>query len=235
MRRKDARTRRKDAKTQRRTVGFLLLLCVLASLRLSVAHAQDPTTLIRRASSVYRGLTSLQAEFVQVIEDAGLGDTLTTTGKLYQSGQNAFAMRFTDPPEEAIVIDGRYTWIYTPSTAPGQVIRMTVESDPVYGVNLLARLLDRPADRYAATWLRKDEVNGREVEVVAIVPRSANANFSRAVLWLDRDDALPRRIELDEAPGVRRILTLSRLRPNAPIARELFEFKIPRGVRVVVQ
>ena len=204
-------------------------------MRLSAAEAQDPTTLIRRASSVYRGLTSLQADFVQVIEDASLGDTLTTTGTLYQSGQNAFAMRFSDPPEEAIVIDGRYTWIYTPSTSPGQVIRMAVESDPVYGVNLLARLLDRPADRYATTWLRKDAVNGRAVEVVAIVPRSANANFSRAVLWLDLDDALPRRIELDEAPGVRRILTLARLRPNAPLARELFEFKIPRGVRVVVQ
>src|SRR5688572_11105942 len=225
--------RRKGGKAQWRKL--IVVLCAVAPLRPSALAAQDPTTLIRRASSVYRGLTSLQADFVQVIEDAGLGDTLTTTGKLYQSGQNAFAMRFTDPPEEAIVIDGRYTWIYTPSTAPGQVIRMTVEGDPVYGVNLLARLLDRPADRYGATWLRKDEVNGREVEVVAIVPRSANANFSRAVLWLDRDDALPRRIELDEAPGVRRILTLSKLRPNATIARELFEFKIPRGVRVVVQ
>ena len=223
----------KEARRQDCSVG--LLLCLLASLPPTPVLAQDPTSLIRRASSVYRGLTSLQADFVQVIEDAGLGDTLTTTGKLYQSGQNAFAMRFSDPPEEAIVIDGRYTWIYTPSTSPGQVIRMTVESDPVYGVNLLARLLDRPADRYASTWLRKDEVNGRGVEVVAIVPRSANANFSRAVLWLDRDDALPRRIELDEAPGVRRILTLSKLRPNATIARELFEFKIPRGVRVVVQ
>ena len=224
---------RNGAKAQWR--NGLLLLCALAPFRLSALSAQDPVALIRKASSVYRGLTSLQADFVQVIEDASLGDTLTTTGKLYQSGQNAFAMRFSDPPEEAIVIDGRYTWIYTPSTTPGQVIRMAVESDPVYGVNLLARLLDRPADRYAATWLRKDEVNGRGVEVVAIVPRSATANFSRAVLWLDPEDALPRRIELDEAPGVRRILTLSKLRPNATIARELFEFKIPRGVRVVVQ
>jgi len=225
--------RRKDEKTQRRKVFFLL--CVLASLRPSVSSAQDPVALVRRASSVYRGLGSLQAEFVQVIEDGSLGDTLTTTGRLYQSGQNAFAMRFTDPPEEAIVIDGRHTWIYTPSTSPGQVIRMSVESDPVYGVNLLARLLDRPADRYTSTWLRSDEVNGRKVSVVAIVPRSANANFSRAVLWIDTEDALPRRIELDEAPGVRRILTLSKLRPNATIARELFEFKVPRGVRVVDQ
>ena len=230
--------RRKGAKAQGRTV--LLLCCAIAPLRLSAPQPpapsiQDPVSLIRRASSVYRGLASLQAEFVQVIEDGPLGDTLTTTGRLYQSGQNAFAMRFSDPPEEAIVIDGRHTWIYTPSTSPGQVIRMSVESDPVYGVNLLARLLDRPADRYATTWLRTDQVNGRKVEVVAIVPRSANANFSRAVLWLDAQDALPRRIELDEAPGVRRILTLSRLRPNATIPRELFEFKVPRGVRVVDQ
>ena len=62
-----------------------LLLCLLASLPPTTLRAQDPTALIRRASSVYRGLTSLQADFVQVIEDAGLGDTLTTTGKLYQS------------------------------------------------------------------------------------------------------------------------------------------------------
>lgn len=206
-----------------------------ASLQHPASSIQDPVALIRRAGSVYRGLASLQAEFVQVIEDKSLGDTLTTTGRLYQSGQNAFAMRFSDPPEEAIVIDGRHTWIYTPSTSPGQVIRMSVESDPVYGVNLLARLLDRPGDRYATTWLRTDQVNGRKVEVVAIVPRSANANFSRAVLWLDAEDALPRRIELDEAPGVRRILTLSRLRANATIPRELFEFKVPRGVRVIDQ
>lgn len=225
--------KRNGATAQRRKA--FVVLCAVASLRPSALLPQDPVALIRRASSVYRGLASLQAEFVQVIEDGSLGDTLTTTGRLYQSGQNAFAMRFSDPPEEAIVIDGRHTWIYTPSTSPGQVIRMSVESDPVYGVNLLARLLDRPADRYATTWLRTDQVNGRKVEVVAIVPRSANANFSRAVLWLDAEDALPRRIELDEAPRVRRILTLSRLRPNATIPRELFEFKVPRGVRVVDQ
>ena len=214
---------------------MVLHICLFASLPSSVLPAQDAVSLIRRASNAYRGMSSLQAEFVQVIEDASLGDTLTTTGRLYQSGQNAFAMRFTDPPEEAIVIDGRYTWIYTPSTSPGQVIRMSVESDPVYGVNLLARLLDRPGDRYDSTWLRADTVNGRKVGVVAIIPRSMNANFSRAVLWLDTEDALPRRIELEESPGVRRILTLSKLRPNASIPRELFEFKIPRGVRVVDQ
>ncbi len=199
------------------------------------AQAPDPLTIVRKAGAVYRGLTSLQAEFVQVIKDPMVGDTLTSRGVLYQAGANAFAMRFTDPPNEAIVIDGQYVWVYTPSDAPGQVIRMRMETDPVYGVNLLARILDRPAERYTSAWLRSDSVSGRRVEVVSIVPRAANVNFTRAVLWLDREDWLPRRIELEESPGVWRVLTLSRLRPNQSIDRQVFVFKVPAGVRIVNQ
>jgi outer membrane lipoprotein-sorting protein len=70
---------------------------------------------------------------------------------------------------------------------------------------------------------------------VSTVPRSPSARFDRAVLWIDREDGLPRRIELDESPGVRRILTLSRLRPNAPLRPNAFVFEVPKGVRVVDQ
>jgi outer membrane lipoprotein carrier protein len=199
------------------------------------AQGPDPGAIVRRAGAVYRGLTSLQADFVQVIQDPTLGDTLRSRGTLYQAGPNAFAMRFSDPPNEAVVIDGQYVWVYTPSTTPGQVIRMRMETDPVYGVNLLARILDRPAERYTSTWLRTDSVGGRQVEVVSIVPRGANVNLTRAILWLDREDWLPRRIELEEAPGVWRILTLLRLRPNAPIDRQVFVFNRPPGVRIVAQ
>lgn len=195
----------------------------------------DPLALVRRAGSTYRSLSSLQADFIQIIEDARMGDSLKSAGRLYQAGQNGFAMRFTDPPEEAIVLDGRYAWFYTPSTTPGQVIRMAMESDPVYGVNLLARILDRPVERYEITPLRSDTIGGRKVSVVALVPRAANVNFVRAVLWLDGEEALPRRIELEESPGARRVLTLSRIRPNAVIPRDIFEFKVPRGVRIVDQ
>jgi len=199
------------------------------------AQAQDATAIVRRAGAAYRNVTSLQADFVQIIADPGLGDTLRSNGRLYQAGANAFSMRFSDPPDEAIVIDGKYVWIYTPSTNPGQVMRMRMETDPVYGANLLARILDRPAERYRSEWLRADTLGGRRVDVVSIVPNGANLSFTRAVLWLDRDEALPRRIELEEAQGVRRTLLLSRLRSNLPIDRELFEFKLPKGIRIVDQ
>jgi outer membrane lipoprotein carrier protein len=215
-------------------LGLPLAVSILAASPLA-GQPQDPVAIVRKAGAVYRGLTSLQADFIQVIRDPMVGDTLTSQGKLYQAGANAFAMRFSDPPNEAIVIDGQYVWVYTPSTTPGQVIRMRMETDPVYGVNLLARILDRPAERYTSAWVRADTVSGRGVDVVSILPRGANVNFTRAVLWLDREDWLPRRIELEESPGVWRVLTLLRLRPNSPVDRQMFVFNRPPGVRIIDQ
>ena len=39
----------------------------------------------------------------------------------------------------------------------------------------------------------------REVDVVQLVPAVPDLPFERAVVWLDREDALPRRLEITEA------------------------------------
>jgi outer membrane lipoprotein-sorting protein len=208
-----------------------LLLAALGGV--APVAAQDPADVVGRASRVYRALSSLQADFEQVIQDRAQGDTLTGRGTVIQAGSNLFAMRFTDPPGEAVVVDGTHIWTYTPSTAPNQVYRSRVPADPVYGVNLLAALLDRPRERYGLEYLRRDTLGGRAVDVVELVPQSRDVPFLRARLWLGTEDALPRRIELDEAAGLRRILTLSRLRPNAPWTRRTFTFDVPSGIRII--
>ncbi|MEZ0334123.1 MAG: outer membrane lipoprotein carrier protein LolA, partial [Gemmatimonadales bacterium] len=145
-------------------------------------------------------------------------------------------MRFSDPPGEAIVIDGEHVWIYTPSTVPGQVIRTAVPSGgPVYGYNILSWLLDRPAERYEVKYLRKENLGGREMDVVELIPTMPDLPFERAVVWLDRDDALPRRLEILERSGATRTLTLSKLRANQPVSDKTFKFEVPADVRVVDQ
>jgi outer membrane lipoprotein-sorting protein len=199
----------------------------------SGAGPQDPFAIVGRAGRIYKNLSSLQADFVQILEDRAQGDTLTGKGTVAQAGNNYFAMRFSDPPGEAIVVDGKYIWTYTPSTAGNQVTRTPVSADPVYGVNLLAKVLDRPQDRYRATYLKRDTVGGISTDAVELVPTGTEVPFRRARLWLGVEDALPRRIELDESPGFRRILILSRLRPNAPYDRKTFVFEVPPGTRVI--
>lgn len=213
---------------------FLALLTA-ALLAAASVQAQDAQAIIGRSARVYRSLGSLRAEFVQVIDNPMI-DSAESRGTLTQAGPAKLAMRFTDPPGEAIVIDGEHVWVYTPSTVPGQVVRLSVPTGgPIYGYNLLAWLLDRPAERYRASFLRSERFDGRTTDVVQLVPAVPDLPFSKAVVWLDRDDALPRRLEIQEQSGATRILNLKRIRVNESLPDRTFTFKVPRGVRVVDQ
>ncbi|MBA3444114.1 MAG: outer membrane lipoprotein carrier protein LolA [Gemmatimonadales bacterium] len=211
------------------------LLVVLALSATAPASAQDAGEIIGRAARVYRSLASLQADFEQVIDNPMI-DSAESRGTLVQAGNAKLAMRFTDPSGEAIVVDGKHVWIYTPSTVPGQVIRMQVPSGgPAYGYNLLAWLLDRPAERYQPSYVRTERVGGRTTDVIKLVPAVPDLPFTQAVIWLDREDALPRRLEILEQSGATRTLRLARLRTNAPVPDRTFTFKVPAGARVVDQ
>ncbi|MDX2194362.1 MAG: outer-membrane lipoprotein carrier protein LolA [Gemmatimonadales bacterium] len=212
-----------------------LVPTLLAALALAApAHAQDAGEVIGRAARVYRDAGTIRADFTQVIDDRMVG-TFESRGTLVQGQEGRLAMRFTDPKGDAIIVDGTSIWVYTPSTTPGQVLRLGVQASPVYGANLLERLLDRPAERYRTRYIRSDVLNGRPADVVELVPLVPDMPFTKAVLWLDTADALPRRLEFSERSGARRTLTLSRVRPNQGAPASTFRFDVPSGVRVVTQ
>jgi outer membrane lipoprotein carrier protein len=197
--------------------------------------AQDAQAVVGRSARVYRSLRSLKADFVQVINNPMI-DSAESRGTLVQSGPSKLSMRFSDPPGEAIVIDGEHVWVYTPSTTPGQVIRMAVPSGgPVYGYNILAWILDRTDERYDAKYLRSESLKGVPTDVVELTPRVPDLPFDRAVVWLARGDALPRKLEISERSGATRILTLSNLRVNQSVPEKTFTFQVPSGVRIVDQ
>ena len=111
-------------------------LALLGALLLpALGSAQAPTSsdpapeIVTKAARVYRGLSGLQADFRQKLEDRRLGDE-SSKGTLYQAG-NKFAMRFSDPATEAVVLDGSKLWVYTPSDNPGVVLRYPPPTSPV--------------------------------------------------------------------------------------------------------
>lgn len=215
-----------------RAGGVLVALGLV--LQVPAAPAQSSGDILRNASRVYRSLSSLRADFEQVIEDRMI-DTLESRGQLLQSGNARLVMRFSDPDGDLIVSDGEHVWFYLPSTTPGQVIRMPVPNDPVYGPNMLARILDRPEERYQSRFVGVEPVGGRPAYVVELTPQSQDPPFLSAKVWIDQADALPRRIELDEPGGQKRKLLLMRIRTNEPIPRDAFTFTVPKGVRIVDQ
>src|SRR2546427_13182831 len=142
------------------------LLSIVPSLQLT---AQDPWPVLDRASQTYQTISTLSADFVQVIVNPLIGSPDTTRGKLYQMRPSRFAMRFTAPKGDRIVAEGRYLWLYTPSTAPGQVIRSRIPAVGTTGPNLIGQFVEQPRERYTAQYVRADSLpDAGPVEVIRL-------------------------------------------------------------------
>jgi len=200
------------------------------------AHAQDPGPILDRADSAYRAAHALAADFVQIVTNPLVGAPDTTRGRLVQVQPNDFEMRFTHPPGDRIVADGRYLWLYTPSTTPGQVIRTAIPATGTTGPNLIGQFVDHARARYTAQYLRADTLARDSVaDLIALVPREQDLPYQRAVLWVSRSDGLLRRLDIVEAGGQERSVILSRLTVNEPPPAGAFVFSVPRHVRIVEQ
>jgi len=227
-------TGRKAGRRAGRPAGTLrslpILLVVSAPLSL---FAQDAPTVLARAESVYASVTSLRAEFRQTITNPMLGAPEEASGTLYLAKPGKFAMRFSEPAGDRIVVDGQWLWAYTPSTVEGQVIRQPVPTSGATTPNLFAQFVERPLERYDVTYLERDTVAGEPVELVMLVPKTGDLGFRRATIAVSERTGWIRRVAIVEDSGQRRTLVLTALTPNANVPVEEVRFRVPRGVKIV--
>jgi len=68
-----------------------------------------------------------------------------------------------------------------------------------------------------------------------LVPKTGDQPYSEATIWVSRDDALVRRLDIVEASGQRRTVMLREIRVNGGVPGRELTFSPPAGVRVVDQ
>lgn len=211
-------------------VGAIAVLALL-----TLPQTPDPAPILDHATRAYQAVGTLSADFVQIITNPMVGPPDTTRGKLYERRPGEFAMRFTSPHGDRIVADGRYLWLYTPSTNPDQVIRRRIPETGSTGPNLIGQFVEHPRERYVARYVRADTSGDTPADVIALTPRDPAAPYTGAKVWISRGDGLVRRIDISESGGQERTVVLSRLVINGAVGSEEFRFKPPSGTRVVDQ
>jgi outer membrane lipoprotein carrier protein len=197
------------------------------------AQAPGADAVLDHAVASLGRVTTLRADFTQRIHDPMLGSDETSTGELLIQRPGKFAMRWRRPAGDLILQDGQALWVYLPSTAPHQAVRTDLTRSSGQSVDFLQEFLDRPRERFTVAYVRADSVGTRAADVLSLVPHDTNAPYQRVLIWVDREDGLPRRFEISEGSGAVRRITLDRLRVNAPIPASSFVFKPPAGVRIV--
>ncbi len=189
--------------------------------------------LYRAAAAKFAGAKTIRANFEQTLISPMSQTPRVSRGELVQRPPNLFAFRFTEPAGDAVVANGEALWVYLPSTAKGQVLKLPREVGGAFDV--VARLLASPGDRTLLTVAPgADRVGGESVTVFALTPRAAGAPFQKAKVWIGADK-LVRQIEVEEPGGLLRRLRFVNMRLGVRLPQRAFVFDVPPGVRIVDQ
>lgn len=217
---------------RRAVVCASAVLCLVA-VELGVAQEGDATAhaLLREASARYANFRSLCSDFHQRLEITLLNRVREGTGQLCQQSPNLFSMRFQDPAGDAVVVDGEFMWMYTPSNDPRQVLRFSAEGTEGR-FNFHKAFLENPGSRFVATDLGTEDVGGRATWVIRVKPVQVS-RFVTATLWLDQENFLIVRVAIEDVNESIRTITLTNQRIDPELPHDFFSFTPPPGARVV--
>ena len=196
--------------------------------------AQQPEATLKRAIAAYKGAVSISVQFNQTVTNPLTSRALTTSGELVRKLPNLLSISFNGKDPDRIVSDGSELWVYLPSTAPGQVIKIPAavgESGML--IDPMGQILSAPAGSYEITDAGTAKVNGRAMHAITLTPKSGSALFTRATLWIDDSTGLVWQLESTEPSGLVRKITVTQFRTNIPIPRSTFRFTPPPAVRVI--
>jgi outer membrane lipoprotein-sorting protein len=213
-------------------VAGLVLSTVGMGPQSALAQAVEPLSLLEATAAHYERVTSFCADFTQHLSVPLLGDERTGTGQMCRAHPNRFAMRFSDPEGDLVVVDGEWVWLYYPSLDPKQVIRFAV-ADGAGAYDVYKEFLEDPATKYDVTYEAVDEVSGRPTHRLRLVPR-ARSSYKAAVIWIDQREPVLRQIRIEDENDTVRTITLGRvdLAP-IPLDDDWFTFTPPPGALVI--
>ncbi len=203
------------------------------SLLLAVSLQSPADRAIDAAVKAYANIRTAKATFEQTITNPLVGSTLKSKGGFEQSRPNRFAFRFTDPKGDVIICDGQYVWAYLPTSAPGRVNRARCGGEGTAALDLIGEFFTNPTARYTIGDGGAAKIGDKNAHVVLLTPKSKEAAFVRAKVWIEPTSGALLQFEAVEQNGLTRLVRITNFTANAPVNPKAFRFTVPKGVKVV--
>lgn len=200
----------------------LLILLAVLFVGQSAAQAQNASQIMQRLRTKYKSVKTFSADFSQA-GSSEYGGSQRLSGKLIMQGDRYRV----ETSQQTIVSNGKLTWVYTPSDR--QVLVNNAKDDEnAYSLNDFLYSND-----YVPASVKATQSGGARHWVLVVKPRSRDAQFRQATLWLRDSDNLVTRIDVVDQNDDRMSFTLSNIKVNPRTSSATFAFRQPKGVEVV--
>jgi chaperone LolA len=222
-----------------RHFAFALCLATASAVALHAApaHSQEapePATvpeLVKALEGTYRNVSSLRADFVQVVRSPVAGE-LRQKGKVQVKKPRKARWDFVSEPQSHFITDGKQIWLYTPASK--QVIVMN-DLSQAGGADLGVLLddLGKLDQKFNLKLLAGGGADKTRSYVVEASPKDGGAKFKKVELAISRKKYMLERVTITGTMGEVTELTFSGIKLNSPMQDAEFSFTAPAGVQVI--
>jgi outer membrane lipoprotein carrier protein len=181
---------------------------------------------VARVDAYLATLSTLTADFVQVVQDKQGQVTERASGTLSISRPNRFRWDYQQPYAQTIVADGRKLWLYDPDLE--QVTVRSLEQGLGATPAMLLSGSGKVGDAFAAGPIEQR----RDSTWYRLVPKGKGSDFERVSLGFDRRNELAA-MELVDKLGQTTTIEFSRVKRDAALGDSLFRFVPPKGADVI--
>ncbi len=205
-----------------RIAMFALCAC-FASLAAAQPQADE---ILQALQKKYGGLRDASASFTETTYLPFTQVTQRVSGTIMMKKGNKYRI---ETANQTIVTDGVTVWRVSPSKK--QVLIDTFKEDPKNPTP--DRLLFQAPKDYNAIRTDNEKLDGRDVMVLKLTPKSESSNLKSLKLWIGGDDNVILKVETVDFSDTQRTYTISKFSMDSGIADARFTYAPPKGYEVV--
>ena len=200
----------------RKYIVFLLFM-FLSGTAVKAQTTEAAKKLLDQVSAKIASFKTMQFDFVYVLENRQENIKQETEGSVTVSGDR-YKLNFLRAEQ---LFDGQKTYTIVPENE--EITISTVEEEDDFGINP-SKLLYFYKEGYAFQWDIKQNVMGRNIQFIKLIPIEENKEVKYLLLGIDtRLKTIYRLIEIG-ANETRTTLTISNFTPNIKLAANYFTF-----------
>ena len=200
----------------RKSIVFLLFI-FLSGTAVKAQTTEAAKKLLDQVSAKIASFKTMQFDFVYVLENRQENIKQETEGSVTVSGDR-YKLNFLGAEQ---LFDGQKTYTIVPENE--EITISTVEEEDDFGINP-SKLLYFYKEGYAFQWDIKQNVMGRNIQFIKLIPIEENKEVKYLLLGIDtRLKTIYRLIEIG-ANETRTTLTISNFTPNIKLAANYFTF-----------
>ena len=191
------------------------------------AQKKEIDVVIDGIQSFYQSATDLKADFQQTYTYVQMGRKQMKSGRVFFKTPNRMRWDYKKPVPQVFVSDGQTLWVYQPRDA--QVFKQNLSTSQLPVALTFMSGKGELRSEFDARLKSQDS----KYYSVELIPKLNEGSYRSVILKVKKTDfAVVASTVVDPVGNLNRV-TFTQVKRNTGVPNRAFEFKVPKGVRVI--